>query len=280
MKILWISDFGIHHNIGGAQRSNEIMIDAGIARGHRITPFHYDSNLELLKDDYDIVLSSNLEVLHNNNEVFKYIINHPNHVRYEHDSNSYLSSEKRNLLFGSAKLSVMLSELHFKNFVNSYGDIFKNEVAIVSDPISKEFHNYERSRFDATLYVGFFHYLKGTNNFINHVAENPKENFVVAGWGSSSFIYYMQRLPNVEYLGKVGYGDMPGLFNSYKSLYYKPVKYEPFCRTVSEAILCGVEIECNDIIGGFEEFKKLGIEEFSSSCYNADENFWCELEKV
>jgi hypothetical protein len=54
MKVLLISDFGVEHNSGGAQRSNQIIIDEGRSRGHTVRSFHYDSNFSLLLDSYEI----------------------------------------------------------------------------------------------------------------------------------------------------------------------------------------------------------------------------------
>ena len=63
MKVLWISDFGIKHNIGGAQRSNQLVIEEGQRQGHHIIEFNYDSEDSILRGTYDLVVSSNLEVL-------------------------------------------------------------------------------------------------------------------------------------------------------------------------------------------------------------------------
>ena len=33
MRVLWITDFGIHHNIGGSQRTDSFIIEEGKRRG-------------------------------------------------------------------------------------------------------------------------------------------------------------------------------------------------------------------------------------------------------
>ena len=104
MKILWIADYGIHHNIGGAQRTNHFIIEEGLSQGLDIQTFYFDSDPKILNGHYDCVVSNNLEAISQRRpEVFNYIVNHPYHVRYEHDSNSYLTKDARELLFGSAK---------------------------------------------------------------------------------------------------------------------------------------------------------------------------------
>ena len=63
MKILLVSDFGIRHSLGGAQRSNRLILDEGIERGHDISIYHYDTDQSVLWDNYDLVISSNLEII-------------------------------------------------------------------------------------------------------------------------------------------------------------------------------------------------------------------------
>ena len=136
MKVLWVSDFGIHHNYGGAQRSNDIVVKEGISRGHDITCFHYDSPSSLLNEKYDLLISS----------LFEYIIRHKKHVRYEHDSNAYLSQKSREQLFKSTVLSIMLSDFHLEMFIKLYGNIF-NDTAIILDPISNDFYNFKTGKY-------------------------------------------------------------------------------------------------------------------------------------
>ena len=60
MKVLLVSDFGIRHSLGGAQRSNRLILDEGVQRGHDISIYHYDTDQSVLWDTYDVVISSNL----------------------------------------------------------------------------------------------------------------------------------------------------------------------------------------------------------------------------
>ena len=147
MKVLWISDFGITHNIGGAQRSNQLVIEEGQRQGHSITEFNYDSNNSVLNDSYDLTISSNLEVLSRNlPEIIQYIVsNSKRHARIEHDSNRYLQPHDRKLLFGSCDKAFFLTKFHYNQFTEMYGDIFKN-VIIVPDPIDANFFLRYQSR--------------------------------------------------------------------------------------------------------------------------------------
>jgi len=277
-KILWISDFNLNHTIGGAQRSNELLINKGRELGHSIFEANYNYNFKVTDfNDYDVLVSSNLEAIYRSDkEVIKKISEHKNHVRLEHDLNRYLSKEDRQLLFNSCKKTFFLTDFHYEIFKNYYGDIFKN-VEIVPDPIdSKTFYNKQLEREDKILYVGFMHELKGTLAFFEFVLANPNINFVIAGWGARVFDHLASTCKNVEFLGPVTYESMPDLYNKYETLYYTPVLPEPFCRSVAEACICGTKLICfnPNIVGCIHDMDKHGLDSFKESCSKASEVFW------
>lgn len=280
MKVLFVADFGIEHNSGGAQRTNDLVIQKGIKRDHIIDHLNYDTNLDILNNSYDVVISNNLEHLSRNNTIISYLLNHPKHVRYEHDSNSYLTQKDRYKLFGSTVLNIFLSKFHLDTFKREYGNIFHNTEIVTSPISSNNFYDQYNERQDKTLYIGFFHYLKGTNKFIQHVLENPNENFVVAGWGDKLYSNTFLKLDNVSFLGKVSYDAMPILYNRYKRIYYHPVKFEPFCRSIGEAILCGMDTNCSDNIGAVHDFNEYGRDGLKEMCNNAPNKFWDLIESL
>ena len=281
MKILFVSDFSLNHNRGGAQRSNDLIIDKGISLGHNITPFNLDTDPKLLHDQYDVVISSNLEVLSRQpiaGSLFNRIVTADKHVRLEHDANRYLSVENRKTLFGSCIKTFFLTQFHYDKFVEMYGDIFIN-VEIVSDPIDTNiFYDKKEDRIDKILYVGFMHYLKGTENFFEYVLNHPDQQFAMVAWGDSKYQQIAKSIPNIEWLDSVDYIKMPSLYNKYKSLYYHPVGFEPFCRSIGEALLCGMELDCNDLIGSLHHLKEVGREEFIKHCNEATQMFWNRVE--
>ena len=277
-KVLWISDFNLSHTPGGAQRSNALIIDKGRELGLSILEANYNFNFKTTNfNDYDILISSNLESIYRNEEgIVAKIASHPNHSRLEHDLNRYLKQEDRIKLFQSCKKTILLTDLHRKLFEANYGNIFKN-IEIVSDPIDTDvFYNKNLEREDKILYIGFMHELKGTLGFFEFVFANPEIKFVIAGWGSKTFDFLARNVPNVEYLGPIKYEDMSNVYNKYKSLYYSPVLPEPFCRSVGEAVLCGVELISSSakIIGCLDELNKVGEPKFKENCKNAPETFW------
>lgn len=276
MKILLISDFGLHHTVGGAQRSNQLIIDEGVKRGHEISVFHYDGDISLFNRDYDWVISSNLEAISQMiGNVIEWFDGLPNHVRLEHDMNRYLSNDRRYVLWRNCKASFFLTKFHYQCFLKHYGDYFRN-VDFVPDPIDRSFYDRSSKREDVILYTGFMHPLKGTDQFIEFVKQNPDKRFLVAGWGDS----YEGKLPlrNVTFLGQIDHYEMPDLYNAAGAYYHKPPIYEPFCRSAGEAMVCGVpEMLVNDIIGSVH-MRDENPEDFAESCYNAAATFWEKME--
>jgi glycosyltransferase involved in cell wall biosynthesis len=279
MKILWISDFCLKHTKGGAQRSDDILIQDGLNNDLDIVWFNFDSDPSLLEEDYDHVISTNLdEISKRSPQIINWLQYHPSHSRLEHDMNAYLSVADRKLLFSNCKNTFFLTDYHYEIFKNSYGDFFKN-VKIIQDPVDVNlFSNHGLEREDKILYAGFMHPLKGMENFFNYALANPEMEFVVAGWGTPLYEFVAKAMPNVEYLGTIPYSDMPAIYNKYKILFYHPFIQEPFCRSVCEAMLCGMELDVNaQKIGCMHECSRVGLERFKENCKNASKDFWSHI---
>jgi glycosyltransferase involved in cell wall biosynthesis len=280
MKILFISDFGLHHNKGGAQRSNQMIIDEGIARNHQVIPHHIDSSSVDLMYSYDLVISSNLEAFSKHKpEVFNFLSKQKKHIRLEHDMCAYLSEDDRNHLFDSTILNIFLSEFHIKCFKTVYGLSFSN-ATVVYDPIDTSlFNNQKKERSSNVLYCGFLHPLKGYPELVSYAKFNPSINVDIYGWGDPRIIHDIKSKSNMEYLGSKEYEDMPEIYNSYERIFHKPQVNEPFCRMVAEAMLCGMKPIHNNKIGSIREVAKVGLEEFAQKANNAAKEFWEKVEQ-
>ena len=275
MKILLVSDFGLQHTVGGAQRSNQMIVDAGRLRGHHIDFFHYDTTQ--LYDNYDILISSNLEVISQRIPLLlEHIRTTGRHVRLEHDSNLYWNNDYRRTFWGSCRLSFFLTQYHVDYFKIKYGDIFQN-IRIVPDPISADFTNLGLPRFGIGA-AGFTHSLKGTDVFIKYVRDNQDKQFYYAGWGSEYYIHELNNLPNLKMMGQLDHNEMINFYNSIEEFVHFSQQPEPFCRSVGEAILCGVpKITCPDNIGSYLAWQQ-DKDGFAKSCHDAANNFWSIIE--
>lgn len=281
MKVLFISDYSLNHTIGGAQRSNDLIYRKGKELGHEITMLHIDMDYtSILNKKYDVVISSNMETFSSyKKDVLDYCCSVDNHSRLEHDMCRYLNNEYREKLFNNCNNAFFLTDHHIYKFKENYGDIFKN-VRIVADPIDKTlFCDHGKDRSDEILYAGFMHPYKGTNNFLEFTINNPDKSFVVVGWGDQQYIDFINNSQNIQYLGSAPYESMPQIYNKFKYMYYNPVIDEPFCRSVGEAIMCGMEIlGGSDKIGCVNSYNKYGRKKFIEDCHNADKVFWETLD--
>ena len=157
MKVLLISDFNVYHAPGGAQKSNEIIVKEGIARGHNVNCFYVDSDVKILDTGYDVIISSNLHAISKRYpRLVEAIPSLDNHVRLEHDSNLYWNNDFRKHFWGSCRLSFFLTQFHYDFFVEMYGDIFPN-VRIVPDPIDEFWKDLQIKKTDKIGYAGLFH---------------------------------------------------------------------------------------------------------------------------
>jgi glycosyltransferase involved in cell wall biosynthesis len=280
MKVLFISDFNINQNPGGAQVSNESIISFGRSLGHEITLFDYQSSPIELISRFDIVISSNLEVLSQHKSyIFDFIFNHDNHVRLEHDSCSYLNNDLRKKLFCHSKKNFFLSNFHIDFFKKKYGNYFSN-IEIVYDPIdcSKINNSLENRKYDIT-YAGFLHPLKGCDNLYKFAKENPNREINIFGWSyDDNIINRLCSLHNIIFHGKKTPSEIFNIYSQSKYIYHNPVVNEPFCRMVAEALLCGCDfIGDKTKIGSIQEFEKVGYEKFKYNCENASKIFWEKL---
>lgn len=283
-KILWLSDYILEEAPGGAQRSDSILMEEGLRRGNEIT-HAYNKNFQSITDfnDFDILVSSNIELLFNlDKNLINKISEHKNHVRVEHDSNTYLSQEDRVKLFSNCRKTIFLTEFHKSFFIKKYGNIFRN-VEIIPDPIDTSIFNSEnRKDHEGVLYAGYLHALKGAYEFFDFALSHPKTNFYVAGWASTPALAFLAKnVPNIEDLGLVEHKEMARVYKDFKYLFYSPNLLEPFCRTLAEAVLCGMQIICNKQhqIGCLTEINRLGIEEFKKRVGNAHNAFWDSIVK-
>ena len=203
LKIILISDFNRNQSPGGAQVSNDLIIKEGRNRGHDITLHNYNSSPTNFLSDYDAVISSNLEAISSSDrEIFNFIINHAMHVRLEHDSCLYLSTEDRVKLFKSSKLNFFLSQYHLDFFTSMYGDIFGN-TKIVSDPVDTNLFkkNESSQKIYDIVYCGLLHELKGINELLEFAKINPNRRVDIFGWGRDNMRSILEKYPNINFNG-------------------------------------------------------------------------------
>lgn len=282
MKVLFISDFGLKHNSGGAQVSNDEIIKQGEKMGHEIILHNFDSSPVDFLQSFDVVVSSNLEAINQTSpEKINYINNHDFHVRLEHDSCSYLTKSAREELFRSSKINFFLSEFHLSFFIEFYGNIFDN-VEFLPDPIDSSIFKIDKNKdkiYDI-VYCGFLHPLKGFNNLVEYAKNNSDRKFDIFGWSENGIEQNFKNINNIRFHGKVKQKEMASIYQSSVGVFHYPLVNEPFCRMIGESIMCGINDFHGDMskIGSYLEYKKNGLNHFSTECSLATSNFWQKIE--
>ena len=284
MRVLFVSDYTLANREGGAQVSNDLIINKGRQLGHEIIEHDNNSSVVDFLSSYDLLISSNLEVINGKTpNKIDFILKHPNHIRVEHDSCSYLESSLRQELFESSKINFFLSDFHVSFFREYYGDFFKN-IEIVYDPIDTEvfYEGTEEKKYDI-VYCGYLHALKGARRLVEYATANPHRSIDIFGWHCPQTCpSIFDNMRNVNYNGPKPHAEIATIFRASQAIYHEPIVNEPFCRMVAEGLLCGVRevIGATEKIGSYLEFEKVGREEFAKKCSNATEDFWNKVEKL
>jgi glycosyltransferase involved in cell wall biosynthesis len=285
MKILFISDFGLNHSPGGAQQSNDLLIKKGIELGHDIKLHNYDSSPMDFYEHFDLIISSNLEYISKNNpEKIDFIFNKQNHIRVEHDSCSYLSSNLRKKLFEHSKKNFFLSSFHVDYFNEFYGNYFDN-IEIVYDPIDTSvFYRSDDEKEYDIVYCGSLHPLKGLQNLLDFSKRNRNRKVSIFGWGdpqiTQSITDFCNEYKNVEFFGTKSQKEIADILRKCNAIFHSPIVNEPFCRMVAEGLICGCQnvIGRPNKIGSYLEFQNVGYDEFKEKCQNASSIFWNKIQ--
>jgi glycosyltransferase involved in cell wall biosynthesis len=277
MRVLFVSDFSLEQNSGGAQLSNSLIIERGRELGYEVVEHNHTSSVVDFLSYYDLLISSNLEIINNKNpEKLDFIIKHPKHIRLEHDSCLYLEPNRRKDLFESTKKIFFLSNFHREFFKKMYGNYFCN-TEINYDPINTNiFKKVDCEKDYDVVYCGYLHPLKGLNHLIDFAKSNLNRNVDVFGWGEMNIEALFNPYPNIKFNGQKKHSEIAEVFQKCNSLFHHPIVNEPFCRMIAEALLCGVEDIIGDTnkLGSYLEFQNVGYDEFKNGCKNAASIFW------
>jgi glycosyltransferase involved in cell wall biosynthesis len=279
-KILWINDLSVQMHPGGAQRTINLFMEHGKRLGHKVFGFYHDSDPTLLYEKYDYIVSSNIIMLHQKiPNLIEFLASLNNHIRYECDSNEYLSLERRQLLYNNTRLAIFLSELHRDLFLKVY-KIQPNDIEIIYPPIGPEFHNFNQKREEAILWTGLFHPLKGIQKLIDYIKKYPEKKYVFTG-----FNIPQTTDTNIVSLEYVKYQDMPKIYNKYTEFFFHPtgvhpLYIEPFSRTYAEAAFCGMKMNTSKNLGALLEIEKYGLEIIKERCNNAKNFLWKRMSNL
>jgi glycosyltransferase involved in cell wall biosynthesis len=241
MKLLWIADFSVKDNKGGAQQTNEVMIKAGRKRGHTIK-LATGGSVGDSKQRYDGIIINNITKY--SEEQIKELVDTGKCIRYEHD---HWVAENYPELYKQVKHTIFLSPLHKESIEKKVGYKIENSSLIPSPIDSKRFTTGEEKEPNTAIYTGNICKEKGMEGLIEYAKENEHLKFYVIGWGS--MVEDIKGVDNIEYIEGVDQKELVSYYQKCEYFYHKPEWEEPFGRTVIEAYLCGCNLLLNNNVG-------------------------------
>jgi len=276
MRIIWLADFTLKTRPGGAQITNQTMIDYGRKkRKLEIVEVDFEEfkTFKFQKDDVAII--NNIAKI-NQTSLKKLILTIKNipYIRYLHDYD-WVYNDMRDAtireVFDNAKGVVFLSPLH-KDSVFDRKFIPKNFVIIPSPIDTKVYKNLGNPRIkNSVIYAGEINTHKGINHLYNYALFHPEKTIDIYGWIAHP---ELTNLPpkNVHFKDKQSSKKMVDVYNQYEETIHLPIWREPFGRSLAEAVLCG----CKPITNGKTGFDsyKWTEQEMIEELNNSPKNFW------
>ena len=253
MKIAFLKDHSLKEFIGGANITDDIMIQKGISLGHKIKEFNF-KDLKDTKplDEFDLIILSNINSF--KKEVIEDIIKNKKYLTYNHD---YLFCQFRSAqckmrcktkckpakiyqdMYSNSLLNIFLSPLQKSIHKDFFRETMRDAIYIPS-PINKDvyFPDLSIQQPDAHLYLGTIMDHKGISQILDYAKGEKGKVFHFAGRPVSKEL--MRRIKEKHlYLGNIYHKEVPKLLRKYKYFMINPQWPEPFGRTIIEAMCSG-----------------------------------------
>jgi len=279
-RIAWVADFSVDEHSGGAQRTNEIMIERGRELGYEIEEVN-SADWRLV--DADLYILNNIHYIYWNHtpDLLKIIRGRP-FIRYEHD---YLWKipmpfERIQEVYDKSLLNIFLSPSHLAE--HQRAGLRLDKVHIQPSPIDTSAFFRGEGDSNRVLYTGELGGHKGILNVFEHARNHPKLRYDLYGWEGAMWNQLKEQMPrNCKNFAPVKYGSMPQLYRGYGKFIHLPIWMEPFGRTVAEAYLSGCELITNKRVG-FESFDwdYGNYEEVKAKLEEAPDRFWEKVGQV
>ena len=268
IRILWVADYSVKHNKGGAQQTNQEMIKYGRSKGVYIKTIYKDEPIPE-KLDYDAIILNNVTQFCT--EDLEKLLDTGKCIRYEHD---YWVAENMPEMYKKCRHTIFLSPLHKKTAENKCGYKIENS-SLVPSPIDvgvfKVDDSVEREK-GSVCCMGNLVKDKGSESLLEFIDSNQNMKFYIAGWGEE--VEEFKKRDNVEFLGELDRKQIVKVYQKCEYFYHRPLWNEPFGRTVVEAFLCGCHLLLNDSVGAISwDWDYSNYEEIKKNVQSQN-NFW------
>jgi glycosyltransferase involved in cell wall biosynthesis len=232
MKISWVHDYKLSQWLGGAQLTNEYMINTS---PYEVETF-YPQNFSREKVDGTLIILNNTGLF--NFSDLAWIRDTQKYIKYEHD---YSFCRGRHAVHDCSKECPDTLEFYTSLFENALLSIFLSPA--------------HRDVYLKYMSLTSIHLQPSPINVDRFQYTGPKENIYLAvgedSWHKGSDLI-KREFPNLVFLGgknKVPYQEIHKYFNKAKYFVHKPRWIEPFGRTIAEAYCSSCELIVNDNIG-------------------------------
>jgi len=273
MKVIWVADYDLADHKGGAQQTNQVMIDAG--RKRRV-------EIEIMKCrefDRQRIAPADLVILNNitqeKSDDINWVIDNRRYVRYDHDHWAWQNIHYWPNLYAKSLLNIFLSPLHQEQC----GTLLPAQNVYLQPSPVTGFYNLGLPRDPKmVLSVNGLAYHKGLDNVLEYAQFHPDYHFVFYGWGNARDILRVNQIDNCEYRGSVDHKQLLQIYNQAQYFIHLPNWIEPFGRTIMEAYLCGCSIIYNDRVGALSynwDWKDYG--KIKGMNDKAPDNFWDKI---
>ena len=270
MKVLWIADFLLKDNKGGAQQTNSVMIKAGRKRGHSIRVVSGGS-LPDSKGSYDVIVINN--VTKYTKEQIGGLVATGRVIRYEHD---HWVAENYPELYKEVKHTIFLSPFHKESIEKQIGYKIKNSSLVPSPIDTKRFTLGKEKEDNTVIYTGNICKEKGIEGLIEYALENKHLKFYVIGWGA--MVEDVKKIDNIQYLEGMEQEKLVEYYQKCEYFYHRPTWKEPFGRTVVEAYLCGCNLLLNNNVGAISWDWDYSDYNLIQKKVQSQSNFWNIIE--
>jgi len=315
LKVAWLADcifgpkdFNKHQVQGGAEKTDELIINHGRSLGHQIDVVVPEGSAinptaQPMKEPNEILKRADLVVISNafyhHIELVNWVVENKKFVKYEHDAtfcmyrnpNCQLNCLSKGMklcnppfyhkLFSKAALTIFLSPLQRGMHLNWFKKDIKGKHATIPAPLARgQFSpnpDPEKQKNGCYLYIGGIVPAKGIKQIVQDFQNHPEKVFFAGP------VYQLEHLRLIKdngfnYLGEVPYDEVPALMQQYEfNLQYQTAYIEMHGRTIIEAMASGCKIVAKDSsrIGALSWGLK--APELVEKCYEAPKLFWEEI---
>jgi len=278
-KILWISDFDLRDRpAGGAEITNDFMIQEGRKRGHEINiAIHNEYNFIKSKvRQHDLVILNNIDFFEKNHLIE---LTRKKFIWFLHDTlGNYRVYRKMKFIYDNALIRIFLSPLHayFFNRLNP------KPYYCVPPHIPESFFKLSfTKRKRAVLYAGnLWNGIKNVNEIYEIAKANPHIEFhFYYHRFKDSTLQAGKKIKNCKFFGYIEKEKIPELFKQYEYFIHIPSGIEAFGRSIGEAFASRCKIITNENVGAFSYPCKDNYNEFKKMVLNSPNLFWDIIEK-